>query len=74
MSVFSTTNEGKKADMLLLEWAEKNVYYQKGFAGKHYPPFVCHILNMFDKRVHDDCRWISPYGFMPEAGCAKHGD
>lgn len=57
-----------------LEWAEKQVYYKKGFTGKHYRPFTCHIMNMFDKRVHDDCEWSAPFGFVASVDCPEHGD
>ena len=62
----------------LQEWAIANSYLVKGDTGRHYSPFVCHIMNMFDKRVHrgDDycCEWVSPYGWMPEAGCPLHDE
>lgn len=68
-----------KQDILLL-WAEKHIYYKKGYIAKHYPPIVCHIMNMFDERVraHEKtkdylCEWGTPYGFVPEAGCPLHG-
>jgi hypothetical protein len=63
--------------MDILKWAEDDAYLVKGYTGKHYSPFVRHIMNMFDKRVHRDiycCEWISPYGWMPEAGCPEHDD
>lgn len=48
----------------LLEWAEEQVY----------SPEVCHHMNTLDKRVigHCACEWVSPYGFVPEAGCPEH--
>lgn len=51
----------------LLAWAESHK------KGNTYSPYVCHIMNMLDKRVHNDCMWVSPYGFVPEASCEKHG-
>lgn len=59
----------------LLKWAEDHVYYRKGYSGKHYSEFVCHIMNMFDKRVDECdccCEWASPYGWVPEDGCKIH--
>lgn len=59
----------------LTKWAESTAYYCKGFSGKHYPPHTCQVMNMLDKRVHEDdfyCAWQSPYGFVPEAGYPKH--
>ena len=59
----------------LLEWAEKQAYYKEGYSMPHYSPFVCHIMNLLDKRVRECncvCEWVSPYGFVPEAGCSKH--
>jgi hypothetical protein len=58
----------------LLQWAEKNSYPNE-FGAKVYSPFVCHVMNLFDKRVHygeHDCLWVSPYGFVPMAGCPLH--
>jgi len=59
----------------LLKWAESTVYTVKRYSGKHYPPHTCQVMNMLDKRVHEDdfmCVWQAPYGFVPEAGCPKH--
>ena len=56
------------------EWAETNSYTNE-YGTKCYGPFVCHIMNLFDKRVHKDtyrCEWVAPYGFVPEAGCPVH--
>src|SRR5262249_25651842 len=36
---------------------------------------TCDRMNKTDPRVHDDgfcCKWTSPYGFVPEAGCPLH--
>ena len=65
---------------VLLEWAEKQAYYSKGYAGKQYSRFLCHTMNTLDERVrlhetngHDyTCKWEAPYGFVPEAGCPFH--
>lgn len=65
----------------LLKWAESHVYYKKGLSGKHYPAIVCHQMNMFDERVrvhekHNDglnCKWLEPYGFVPDGDCPLHG-
>ncbi len=65
---------------ILLEWAEKQAYYRKGYVGKQYSPFLCHTMNVLDERVrlHETkgdgyiCKWESPYGFVPEAGCPLH--
>jgi hypothetical protein len=56
----------------LFAWAEAN--RSKGAYGYEYPPFVCHIMNMFDPRARRECEcaWISPYGFVIEAGCSEH--
>lgn len=64
----------------LLKYAESYAYYKKGLTGKRYPAEVCHNMNMFDERVrmHEKnkdgfaCEWVSPYGFVPEAGCPYH--
>lgn len=57
----------------LEEWAEKHVFYKKGFSGKHYSEFICHIMNMFDKRVRGcECEWYAPYGRVISADCEKH--
>jgi len=58
----------------LLEWADSAATYRKGYTGKHYNAFVCHTMNMLDKRVHRDthiCEWVVPYGFVAEAGYIK---
>lgn len=42
---------------------------------KTYSEAYCYNMNLIDPRVHDDeywCQWVSPYGFVPEAGCPKH--
>ena len=65
----------------LMEWAERQAKYREGHPTKYYSPFVCHIMNMFDKRVRlhekkgDDyiCKWEAPFGFVPECGCPFHG-
>lgn len=59
----------------LLKWAEGQAYYRKKYSGKHYSPYVCHVMNTLDRRVHNNeymCVWQSPYGFVPEAGCPQH--
>lgn len=57
----------------LEKWAEDNGYFKKPYAGKHYSPFVCHIMNMFDKRVrYCECEWLAPYGLVVSADCEKH--
>lgn len=59
--------------MNIQEWAEKHVYYVKGYSGKHYSLFVCHIMNMFDKRVRNcECEWVHPYGLLISADCKEH--
>lgn len=58
----------------MLAWAEENAKTNK-FGSKEYSPFVCHIMNMFDKRREEctsECMWVSPYGWVPEAGCPTH--
>ncbi len=66
-------NKLKMSQGQLLEWAEKHAYTNK-LEGKEYPKFICDIMNKFDERVHGDCHWAFPYGWVPEAGCEKHGD
>lgn len=57
----------------MVEWAEKQAYYKNGFTGKHYSPFVCHIMNMFDERVKNcECEWYAPYGLVISADCELH--
>lgn len=73
----------------LLEWAEKHIYYKKGFTGKHYPLVICHNMNMFDERLRWSvekgiiieckdmgylCEWAAPYGFVPDVDCPRHGE
>lgn len=54
-------------------WAENNAHYKKGYTGKHFSQFVCHIMNMFDRRVRScECEWISPYGRVISADCELH--
>lgn len=54
-------------------WVEKYALRNE-FGSKTYSPFVCHIANLFDDRAHGlcECRWVSPYGFVIEVGCAEH--
>lgn len=57
----------------LKKWAEDHAYYKKGFTGKHYSKFVCHIMNMFDERVRScECEWHAPYGLVISADCELH--
>lgn len=61
--------------ILLMKWAESCVYYKPPYTGKHYSPFVCHVMNLFDERARGKncmCGWVSPYGFVPEADCPEH--
>lgn len=56
------------------KWVDEHATENR-FGTKEYPAFICHVANLFDDRSHDDtceCRWITPYGFVPEAGCEKH--
>ena len=73
------TSKSETTDSLMVEWAEKNSTINK-YGSKEYSEFVCHNMNMFDVRVRlhreakDEwnCEWVSPYGFVPEAGCPVH--
>lgn len=56
------------------EWAESQATVNE-YGAPSYSKFACHIANMFDERAQDSgcvCEWVSPYGFVPEAGCEKH--
>ena len=57
----------------LVKWADDNCHAVKGYSGKHYSPFICHIMNMFDTRVRNcECEWIAPYGRVISADCKEH--
>ena len=58
----------------ILAWAEEQAFYKEGYSAKHYSPVVCHHMNTLDKRVRGECacEWVTPYGFVPEAGCPEH--
>jgi hypothetical protein len=61
-------------DPRMTEWAEQHATTNQ-FGSKEYSPFVCHQMNMFDQRAREcdcECAWVSPYGFVPEAGCPQH--
>lgn len=67
------TDIAKQLQDNLVTWAESNCYYKKRYTGKHYLPFVCHIMNMFDTRVRNcPCEWLSPYGRVISADCELH--
>lgn len=52
--------------------------YKKAKCGEHsriWSQEECNEMNLTDPRVHEDefwCHWVSPYGFVPEAGCPIH--
>jgi hypothetical protein len=55
-------------------WADQNATVNQ-FGSKEYSRFVCHIMNLFDPRAHEcsgECCWVSPFGWVPEAGCSIH--
>lgn len=57
-----------------LEWADKHAT-MNCFGSKEYSPFVCHIMNLLDPRVREcgnECEWVAPFGWVPEAGCSIH--
>lgn len=58
---------------VITEWIEANATTNR-YGSREYSPFVCHIANLFDERARGpcECQWVSPYGFVIEAGCAKH--
>lgn len=65
-------------DHRMVAWAEQHATINE-YGTKCYGPFVCHIMNLFDRRVHRnndkepyECKWVAPYGFVPEAGCPDH--
>jgi len=57
----------------IMDWIEAHATVNR-YGSKEYSLFVCHIANLFDERARGlcECRWISPYGFVVEAGCAEH--
>lgn len=58
----------------LVSWAVEQSTVNK-FGTKEYSAFVCHIMNLFDPRrleCRNECAWVAPYGWVPEAGCSAH--
>lgn len=37
-----------------------------------YPARFCQWMNVADAHPYCNCEWVSPYGFVIEAGCPKH--
>lgn len=58
---------------MLEEWIKKEATVNSS-GSKEYSAFVCYIANLYDPGIRDDCecRWISPCGWVPEAGCPTH--
>jgi hypothetical protein len=57
-----------------IAWADRHAT-TNSFGSKEYSDFVCHIMNLFDPRVgecRNECAWVAPFGWVPEAGCAIH--
>lgn len=56
-----------------LMWARQMAVPNR-FGTPEYSPFVCHVMNTLDSRAHGpcECQWVSPYGWVPEAGCREH--
>jgi hypothetical protein len=57
----------------IMQWADAQATINS-YGSKEYSPFVCHTMNLFDERAIKDCecKWVAPYGFVPEAGCPLH--
>lgn len=54
------------------EWAEANSRLNE-FGSRHYNPGICVTMNMIEPTTCGfECEWVSPYGFVPEAGCPVH--
>jgi hypothetical protein len=55
------------------EWADRQATPNE-YGTLFYSEFTCHIANMLDPRSREncECRWVAPYGWVPEAGCPAH--
>jgi hypothetical protein len=56
------------------EWAERHSRLNE-FGSRHYSPGICVTMNMIEDTIPKcgfACEWVSPYGFVPEAGCPVH--
>lgn len=57
-----------------VSWADAHATVNS-FGSKEYSEFVCHIMNLLDPRVREcgnECTWVAPFGWVPEAGCSIH--
>lgn len=57
-----------------IAWSDRHATINR-FGVKEYSEFVCHVMNLLDPRFgecRNECAWIAPFGWVPEAGCAIH--